>query len=72
MPSLIYQDLNLGQRVLRDMATEESVRILVDSRETYQKILDFAQQYTQTIVERIQHYPDAVGAPPEAAARHLF
>jgi ribonuclease G len=56
VPSLIYQDLNLAQRVLRDMATEESVRILVDSRETYQRILDFAEQYTQTIVERIHHY----------------
>src|SRR5207253_3038574 len=56
VPSLIYQDLSLAQRVLRDMATEESVRILVDSRETCQRMLDFAQQYTQTIVERITHY----------------
>ncbi len=56
VPSLIYQDLNLAQRVLRDMATEDSVRILVDSRETCQRMLDFAQQYTQTIVERITHY----------------
>ena len=55
-PSLIYQDLNLAQRVLRDMATEETSRILVDSRETYQKMLDFAQQYTPTIVDRIHHY----------------
>src|SRR5215470_16092469 len=30
-PALIYQDLNLAQRVLRDMATEETTRILVDS-----------------------------------------
>jgi len=56
VPSLIYQDLNLAQRVLRDMATEDSARILVDSRETCQRMLDFAQQYTQTIVERITHY----------------
>jgi ribonuclease G len=56
VPSPIYHDLNLAQRVLRDMATEESVRILVDSRETYQKMLDFALQYTPTIVERIEHY----------------
>ena len=55
-PRSIYQDLNLAQRVLRDMATEESVRILVDSRETYQKMLEFAQQYTPAIVERIEHY----------------
>src|SRR5438046_5566390 len=56
VPSLIYQDLSLAQRVLRDMATEDSVRILVDSRETCQRMLDFAQQYAQTIVERISHY----------------
>ena len=56
VPSLIYQDLSLAQRVLRDMATEESVRILVDSRETCQRMLDFAQQYTQTILDRITHY----------------
>jgi ribonuclease G len=56
VPSPIYQDLNLAQRVLRDMATEESVRIVVDSRETYQKMLDFARQYTPAIVERIYHY----------------
>jgi ribonuclease G len=55
-PSPIYQDLNLAQRVLRDMATEETVRILVDSRETFQKMQEFAQQYTQNILGRINHY----------------
>src|SRR5499425_149063 len=52
-PSLLYQDLNLAQR---DMATEETARILVDSRETFQKMQDFAGQYTQNIVQRIEHY----------------
>ena len=56
VPSLIYQDLNLGQRVLRDMATEETSRILVDSRETHQHMQEFARQYTRGIVERIAHY----------------
>ena len=55
-PSLIYQDLNLAQRVLRDMATEETSRILVDSRETFQKMEEFAAQYTRNILERLEHY----------------
>jgi ribonuclease G len=55
-PSLIYQDLNLAQRVLRDMVTEETERIHVDSRETYQKMQEFSSQYTQNISDRIQHY----------------
>src|SRR5207302_1852724 len=53
VPSPIYQDLSLAQRVLRDMVTEETARILVDSRETHQKMQDFARQYTQAIVDRI-------------------
>src|SRR5438874_6021272 len=56
VPSPIYQDLSLAQRVLRDMVTEETARILVDSRETHQKMQDFARQYTQAIVDRIAQY----------------
>ena len=56
VPSPIYQDLSLAQRVLRDMVTEETARILVDSRETHQKMQEFARQYTQAIVDRIAHY----------------
>jgi ribonuclease G len=55
-PSLVYQDLNLAQRVLRDMVTEETTCIQVDSRETFQKMQEFAGHYTQNICERIQHY----------------
>ncbi len=54
--SLLYQDLNLAQRVLRDMSTEETSRILVDSRETYVKMQDFARQYTPALSDRINHY----------------
>jgi len=55
-PTLVYQDLNLAQRVLRDMVTEETSRIQVDSRETFQKMQEFAGQYTQGISDRIMHY----------------
>jgi ribonuclease G len=56
-PALLYQDLSLAQRVLRDMATEETSRVLVDSRETYTKMIEFAREYTPALVERIEHYP---------------
>ena len=55
-PTLVYQDLNLAQRVLRDMATEETTHILVDSRETHQKMSEFAVQYTPALAGRIEHY----------------
>ncbi len=55
-PSLLYQDLNLAQRVLRDMATEETSRILVDSRETFVRMQDFAREYTPALIDRIAHH----------------
>ncbi len=55
-PALLYQDLSLAQRVLRDMATEETERIVVDSRETFVKMQEFAREYTPALVDRIHHH----------------
>jgi ribonuclease G len=55
-PALLYQDLNLALRVLRDMSTDQTARILVDSRETHVKMQEFAREYTPALAERIHHY----------------
>jgi len=55
-PCLIYQELDLAHRVLRDMATAETTRILVDSRETYQRLLAFAQEFTRNVADRLTLY----------------
>ena len=55
-PALLYQDLNLSLRVLRDFVSDETARVLVDSRETHQKMLAFAEAYTRNFSDRIEHY----------------
>lgn len=55
-PILLYQDLDLSHRVLRDYVNEDTARILIDSRENYQKLVKFAQCYMTYIVERIILY----------------
>src|SRR4029077_4839758 len=55
-PALLYQDLNLAQRVLRAIATEETSRMVADSRETFTKMMEFAREYTPALVERIAHH----------------
>src|SRR6476620_7967650 len=55
-PTVLYQDLNLAQRVLRDMTTDETARVHLDSRETFGKMQDFAREYTPALTDRIQHY----------------
>jgi len=55
-PQLLYQDLSLAQRVLRDMVGGETTRVLVDSRENHQKLTAFAQGYMPQVLARIEHY----------------
>ena len=54
--ALLYQDLNLSYRVLRDFINDDTTRILVDSRETFQKMTAFAQTYMANVAERLDHY----------------
>ena len=63
LKTLLYQELNLSLRVLRDFANDETDRILVDSRETYLKMLNFAENYSGGVVDKLNHY---------AAERPLF
>lgn len=55
-PMLLYQDLDLSHRVLRDFVDADTARILVDSRENYQRLVKFAQNYMTYIAERITLY----------------
>ena len=55
-PQILYQDLSLAQRVLRDMVGAQTQRVLVDSRENHQKLAAFAQGYMPQLVARIEHY----------------
>jgi ribonuclease G len=55
-PIILYHDLNLSLRVLRDFVSDETARVLVDSRETHQKMLAFADAYTRNFGDRIEHY----------------
>ncbi len=54
--ALIYQGLNLSYRALRDFVTDDTVRILVDSRETFQRMVAFADEYMANVKGRLEHY----------------
>lgn len=60
-PELLYKELDISLRVLRDFVNEETARILVDSRETHERMLTFAKDYIATAVPKLEHY---VGSRP--------
>jgi ribonuclease G len=55
-PQLLYQDLSLAQRVLRDRVSADTSRVLVDSRENHQKLLAFAARYMPQVAAKVAHY----------------
>ncbi len=55
-PSLLHQDLNLAQRVLRDVAGDSTQQIRIDSAENFQLLKEFAQTFMPNLAEKIQLY----------------
>jgi len=54
--SLLHQDLSLLQRVLRDLTTEETTSIRIDSREQYEALRKFGLEFMPQAVGKLQHY----------------
>ncbi|MCX7255529.1 MAG: Rne/Rng family ribonuclease, partial [Polaromonas sp.] len=54
--SVLHQDLNLLQRVLRDMVLESTQTIRIDSREQFEKLKAFALEFMPATVPRLQLY----------------
>lgn len=52
----IHKDLPLSIRTLRDLYKESIERIRVDSRETYHRLVEFAEVFVPEIVPLIEHY----------------
>lgn len=57
VPSLIFEELPLPQRIVRDLATERTSKIYIDSREIYNKLKDFIAEFMPEMVSRLIHYP---------------
>jgi ribonuclease G len=53
----VHKDLPLYLRVLRDMVEDDLDVIRVDSRETCNAMLEFANRYVPEVVQVIEHYP---------------
>jgi ribonuclease G len=54
--SVLHQDLSLLQRVLRDMVTDNTQGIRLDSREQFEALKSFATRFMPSTLERLQLY----------------
>ncbi len=55
-PALIYHDLNLVERILRDQVTDNFSAIWVDSEPEYERVLRFLQRFQPSLIKRVKLY----------------
>ena len=54
--SLLHEDLNLVQRVLRDLCSERTAKVRIDSLLQFNALQAFGQQYMTGSVAKLEHY----------------
>ena len=55
-PALIYHDLNVVERILRDQVTADFSAIWVDTEQEYERILRFANRFQPALIRRVKLY----------------
>jgi ribonuclease G len=55
-PALIYHDLNLVERILRDQVTTSFSTIWVDTEPEYERILRFVSRFQPSLLKRVKLY----------------
>lgn len=55
--SVIYQDLPLHMRAIRDLVKPQSEKIRIDSRESFTKVKEFAENFLIDVSDRLEYYP---------------
>ncbi len=55
-PALIYHDLNLVERILRDQVTDNFSAIWVDTETEYERVLRFLQRFQPALMRRVKLY----------------
>jgi ribonuclease G len=56
-PSVIYQDLPLFTRAIRDLVKPQTEKIRIDSNESYTIVKEFAENFLIDVSDRLEYYP---------------
>ncbi|KEF31580.1 MAG: ribonuclease G [Gammaproteobacteria bacterium] len=56
-PSVIYQDLPLFIRTIRDLIRPQTEKVRIDSRESYQRVIEFVQEFVTEFADKVEYYP---------------
>ncbi|MEW6730730.1 MAG: Rne/Rng family ribonuclease [Acidobacteriota bacterium] len=55
-PTLVYRELDLVQRILRDQISDDIIAIRVDNELEYARVVDFVNRFQPKLVKRVKLY----------------
>ena len=56
--SLVYEDLDITLRVVRDIFSPDVDRVLVDDKVTFERVLHFVKTFAPHLKDKVYHYGD--------------
>jgi ribonuclease G len=60
VPSMVYEDLDITQRAVRDLFTPDIQRVIVDDETTYKRVCNFVETFVPQLRNRISLYENEV------------
>lgn len=59
-PKLLYKDLDLVHRTIRDMFTDETEEIIINDKDTFEQVSDFVELITPNLKKRIKYFDPGI------------
>ena len=56
-PGIIYEDLPLVMRTMRDLVHSEIEKVRIDSKETFRRVIEFTRHFIPEFLGRVEYYP---------------
>lgn len=56
-PCIIYEDLPLVMRIMRDLVHSEVEKVRIDSKETFKRVMEFTKHFIPEFLGRVEYYP---------------
>ena len=56
-PDIVYEDLPMLLRIVRSLDESSIEKIRIDSRETYENVTSFTEEFVPDLVPKLEHYP---------------
>ena len=60
VPSIVYEDLDITQRAVRDLFTSDIQRVVVDDRKTFEKVCHFVETFVPQLRNRVALYENEI------------